>query len=104
MPTVIETLKTRSSKRAFLPKPVPKDVQEEILNAAAMTPSGANMQPWIVYAISNEEVLKNIGDAIIARMDEGLEHDQFIQYYPVNWVNPYKKRRIEITRSDSNHL
>ena len=94
MPTVIETLKSRSSKRAYLPKPVPKDIQEEILNAAAMTPSGANMQPWKVIAISNQEVLKNIGDAIIARMDEGLEHDQHIQYYPVNWVNPYKKRRI----------
>jgi len=94
MPTVIETLHTRSSKRAFLPKPVPKEIQEEILNAAAMTPSGANMQPWRVVAISNQEVLKNIGDAIIARMDEGVEHDQFIQYYPVTWVNPYKKRRI----------
>jgi len=94
MPTVIETLHTRSSKRAFLPKPVPKEIQEEILNAAAMTPSGANMQPWRVVAISNQEILKNIGDAIIARMDEGVEHDQFIQYYPVTWVNPYKKRRI----------
>lgn len=94
MPTVTETLHSRSSKRAYLPKPVPKDIQEKILNAAAMTPSGANMQPWKVIAISNPEVLKNIGDAIIARMDEGLEHDQHIQYYPVNWVNPYKKRRI----------
>jgi nitroreductase len=94
MPTVIETLNTRSSKRAFLPKPVPKEIQEQILNAAAMTPSGANMQPWIVYAISNQEVLKNIGDAIIERMNEGFENDQFIQYYPVNWVNPYKKRRV----------
>ena len=27
-------------------------------------------------------------------MDEGIEHDQHIQYYPVKWVNPYKKRRV----------
>lgn len=94
MPSVIETLKSRSSKRAYLPKPVPKDIQEKILNAAALTPSGANMQPWKVIAISNKQVLQDVGDAIIARMDEGFEHDQFIQYYPVNWVNPYKKRRI----------
>jgi nitroreductase len=94
MPTAIETLHTRSSKRAFLSKPVPKDIQEKILSAAAMTPSGANMQPWKVIAVSNPEVLKNIGDAIIDKMNEGVEHDQFIQYYPVNWVNPYKKRRI----------
>jgi len=94
MPTVLEAINNRSSKRAYLPKPVPKEILTAILNAAAQTPSGANMQPWRVYAISNKEVLKNIGDAIIEKMNEGVEHDQFIQYYPVNWVNPYKKRRI----------
>lgn len=94
MPTILDAITSRSSKRAYLPKPIPKEIQEKILNAASMTPSGANMQPWSVYAVSNKEVLKNIGDAIIAKMDEGVENDQFIQYYPVNWVNPYKKRRI----------
>lgn len=95
MPTIINAIKNRSSKRAYLPKPVPRDIQEKILDAAAMTPSGANMQPWITYAISNQEVLKNIGDAIIQMMESGVENDQFIQYYPLNWKAPYKKRRIE---------
>lgn len=94
MPTVLEALANRSSKRAYTEKKIPKETLSEILKAAGMTPSGANMQPWITYAISNEVVLKNIGDAIIATMDEGVENDQFIQYYPLNWVNPYKKRRI----------
>jgi len=94
MPTVLQAIQNRSSKRAFLPKKVEKDIQEKILEVASMTPSGANMQPWVTYAISNEEVLKNIGDAIIETMNSGVEHDQFIQYYPVKWVNPYKKRRV----------
>jgi len=94
MPTVIEALNNRSSKRAYLPKPVEKEIQEKILNAAARTPSGANMQPWKVFAISNQELLKKVGDAVISKMDEGITNDQFIQYYPVKWVNPYKKRRI----------
>jgi len=94
MPTIIEAIINRSSKRAYLPKAVPQEIQEKILEAAQMTPSGANMQPWITYAISNQEVLKNIGDAIIAKMDTGVPHDQFIQYYPVKWVAPFKKRRI----------
>lgn len=94
MPTVLEALQNRSSKRAYLDKTVPKETITKILEAAAHTPSGANMQPWVSYAISNKEVLKNIGDAIIEKMNEGIEHDQFIQYYPVKWVNPYKKRRI----------
>ena len=94
MPTVIEALNNRSSKRAYQPRPVEKDIQERILNAAAQTPSGANMQPWKVVAISSQELLKKIGDAVISKMDEGITSDQFIQYYPVKWVNPYKKRRI----------
>ena len=40
-------------------------------------------------------MLKDIGDAIIEKMNSGIEHDQFIQYYPLEWKNPYKKRRVE---------
>jgi len=94
MPTVLEVLRNRSSKRAYTDKKIPKDTLEKILTAAGMTPSGANMQPWITYAISNPDTLAKIGNAIIAKMDEGIMNDQFIQYYPVKWVNPYKKRRI----------
>jgi nitroreductase len=94
MLSVTQALNNRSSKRAYEDKIVPKTIQEKILEAAAQTPSGANMQPWITYAVSNEEVLKNIGNAIIAKMDAGIENEQFIQYYPLEWVNPYKKRRI----------
>ena len=95
MPTVLEAIHNRSSKRKFLPKRVEKEIVKKILEAGAMTPSGANMQPWSVYAISNEELLTKIGDAIIEKMNSGVANDQFIQYYPVKWVNPYKKRRIE---------
>jgi len=95
LPTILEAITSRSSKRSYLPKPVSKEIQEKILKAASMTPSGANMQPWIVYAISDKDILKNIGDAIIEKMGAGVEHDQFIQYYPLKWKNPYKKRRIE---------
>ncbi|MFA7610998.1 MAG: nitroreductase [Sulfurimonas sp.] len=95
MSTIIDAIVNRSSKRAFLSTPVTQDIQEKILKAASMTPSGANMQPWITYAVSDEKVLKNIGDAIIDKMESGVEHDQFIQYYPLKWKNPYKKRRLE---------
>jgi len=95
MPTVLQALKTRSSKRLYSSKLVPKKIQEEILKAANNTPSGANMQPWITYAVNDEKILKNIGDAIISKMEAGIEHDQFVQYYPVKWKNPYKKRRME---------
>lgn len=92
--TVIDAITKRSSKRKFLDKAVPKDIQEKILSAANMTPSGANMQPWIVYAISNKDVLDSIGQDIIDHIEGGGDIDQFIQYYPLQWVNPYKRRRI----------
>ncbi len=94
MPTVLEALKNRSSVRAYRDKKIPKETLEKILTAAGMTPSGANMQPWVTYAISNAETLKKIGNAIIKKMDAGIKSDQHIQYYPVKWTNPYKKRRI----------
>jgi nitroreductase len=67
MLSVTQALKKRSSKRAYQNKSVPKEIQEKILEAAAQTPSGANMQPWITYTVSYEKVLKDIGDAIIAK-------------------------------------
>ncbi len=94
MPTVLEALKNRSSIRSYSDKKIPKETLEKILIAAGMTPSGANMQPWVTYAISNAKRLKTVGDAIIEKMDAGVTSDQFIQYYPVKWTNPYKKRRI----------
>ncbi|MEN8148109.1 MAG: nitroreductase [Campylobacterota bacterium] len=91
---VIDAIKGRASKRKFLNKSVPKETVEQILEAAAMTPSGANMQPWTVYSVSNQEMLTNIGDAIISHIEAGGDVDQHVQYYPLNWINPYKKRRI----------
>jgi len=95
MSTISQAINKRSSKRAYLQKAVPKKIQEQILKTANQTPSGANTQPWITYAISDEKVLKDIGDAIIEKMDSGIEHDQFIQYYPIKCISPYKKRRME---------
>lgn len=92
---VIDAIKGRSSKRKYLNKPVPKDIQNKILEAAQMTPSGANMQPWQVYAVSDSGMLKQVGDDIISHIEAGGDVDQFIQYYPIKWINPYKLRRIK---------
>ncbi len=102
--SVIDAITKRSSKRKFLNKPVPREIQEHILEAAAMTPSGANMQPWTVYAISNLDILTSIGNDIISHINDGGDIDQFIQYYPVNWINPYKKRRITTGSGLYKHL
>ncbi len=104
MLSVLQALKKRSSKRAYLKKQVSKEILEKILTAAQMTPSGTNIQPWITYAVSDKDVLKNIGDAIIKKMDSGEKNNQFIQYSPLNFIDPYKRRRKETGFGLYNHV
>jgi nitroreductase len=47
-----ETIRTRRSVRGFLPKPVPREVIEEVLELAQRAPSNCNVQPWRVYIAS----------------------------------------------------
>ena len=93
--TVLDAIHRRSSKRRFLDRKIPEATLKTILETAQLTPSGANMQPWSVYAVSNRGVLDRVTGAIISHIDGGGGIEQFIQYYPVNWINPYKLRRIK---------
>jgi len=47
-----DALLRRKSVRAFLDKPVKREVIEQILNAARFAPSGANTQPWQVAVVT----------------------------------------------------
>jgi len=63
---VITTIKSRKTTRAFLNKPVPKEDVLEILNAARLSPSGSNLQPWEFWAVSGKEkdgLVKKLLDA-----------------------------------------
>ena len=49
-----ETIRQRRSVRGFLPKPVPREVIEELLALAQHAPSNCNVQPWRVYIASGD--------------------------------------------------
>ena len=49
-----EAIRGRKSIRAFLPKPVPKDLVEQVLDVARWAPSGSNRQPWRVTVATGE--------------------------------------------------
>lgn len=57
---VLETLSTRRTIRDFADKPVPRDIIETCIKAAATAPSGANHQPWYFVAISDPETKRKI--------------------------------------------
>jgi nitroreductase len=52
--TLDEVLQQRRSIRAFRPDPIPRDVVEDILRAAARAPSGTNIQPWKIHVAAGE--------------------------------------------------
>ena len=47
-------LLSRRSVRGYRPDPVARDVVEHLLDVAARAPSGTNMQPWNVIALSGD--------------------------------------------------
>jgi nitroreductase len=49
-----EVVRARRSVRAFRPDPVPLALVHELLETAALAPSGTNVQPWKVYVAAGE--------------------------------------------------
>ncbi len=51
---VSDAIKSRMTVRQFLDKPVPLETLREILEISKRAPSGGNLQPWTVHAITGE--------------------------------------------------
>lgn len=92
MMTVEEAITGRQSIRAFLPKPVPRELIERILKAAGRAPSGSNIQPWKVWVLEGE-VKEALARELKAEHDAGIEGEWEYAYYPRNWREPYLARR-----------
>jgi nitroreductase len=92
---VSEALASRISARAFLDKPVPKDLVLKILDGSARAPSGGNLQPWHVWVIAGEEMQRF--KALIAeklKTNPAGEETEY-QIYPPNLKDPYRSRRYK---------
>lgn len=59
----LRKLDKRRSVRSFSPKPVPREVIENLVLTASTAPSGANKQPWIFCLVSNKDLKKRIREA-----------------------------------------
>jgi nitroreductase len=91
----LDALEGRSSVRGYLDRPVPRQLVERILTAAARAPSGNNSQPWRVHVLTGSARAR-IGDVILAAWQ--ANHDQAdpapeYDYYPQDWPEPYRVRR-----------
>ena len=90
---VIEALQQRKSVRAFLDKEVEEYKINVILTAASHAPSGTNTQPWQVSVVTGETKQK-LQKQIERNFREGDKGKADYHYYPEEWIEPYKSRRI----------
>jgi nitroreductase len=90
--TVEEAIRGRKSTRAFLKKPVPRELIARILETAGRAPSGSNIQPWKVWVLQGEARDQLVRD-LLHRYDTSGEGKREYNYYPVNWREPYLARR-----------
>ena len=92
---VRDAVASRFSCRAFLDRPVPKDLVREILDRAARAPSGGNLQPWIVQALAGAplaELKARVRRPEMLPWGEGAEYD----IYPADLKEPYRARRTQV--------
>lgn len=95
---VDDAITSRRSIRAFLPKPVARDVVADILDVARRAPSGTNIQPWFVHVLSGAS-RDELSRRILAAFDDPAQQDQHkdeYAYYPSEWVSPYIDRRRKV--------
>jgi nitroreductase len=92
---VLEALKTRITCRAFLDKPVPEATLRAVLEGAKWAPSGGNLQPWHVYALTGAKLAEFL--ALIAEKQKTTPFGEGSEYpiYPKDLKDPYKARRFK---------
>ena len=88
---VSQAVAQRISVRAFRPDPVPGALVREILEAAARAPSGGNLQPWRVHALTGAPL-----ETLKARVRENpFGETPEYDVYPPNLWEPLRTRRFQ---------
>lgn len=57
---LFDAIRSRRSVRAFRPDPVPRELLEQVLEAARWGPSGLNNQPWRFHVVRDASVLEGL--------------------------------------------
>lgn len=91
---ISEAIRNRKSVRKFLKHEVDVEAINVILDTARWAASGSNTQPWEVVVLSGESK-RELGRKIETVFWQGTRGKMDYQYYPVDWKDPYKRRRIE---------
>lgn len=79
---LLDELSRRRTVREFSPEPIPMDVVEDCVAAAAQAPSGANKQPWTFVVVTDPALKKQIREAA-----EQEEREFYAGRAPQRWLD-----------------
>lgn len=90
---IYEAVESRRSVRGFTSEPVPTEVIERVLSAAAWSPSGSNLQPWRIFVMTGAP-LARLKKVALERVTAGEPWDEReFEMYPRALKSPYGERR-----------
>ena len=89
---VSEAVLSRRSIRAFTSEPIDNQIIKDLLNLAARSPSGGNLQPWKIYVINDRSMKKFIEFQAKWNQPEVPAYD----IYPSNLKEPYRTSRYQL--------
>ena len=89
---VSAVVRSRRSVRAFRPRPLRRQIVEEILDDAATAPSGGNIQPWRVYVVSGA-AKDELADALVAASRAGRATPP--AHFPEPLPDAYRARMVD---------
>jgi nitroreductase len=92
-----ECVLTRKSVRAYRRTPVPKELITRILDEARRSPSCANTQPW-EFAVFGGVVMEEMRKAYQERFLSGGAANPEIPYPFMAWPEPYRSRRLALSK------
>ena len=74
-PPVLDAIRGRRSVRRYLPREVPKEAVERVLEAARWAPSPHGRQPWRFAVVRGDETKRRLADAMGGEWRLNLEMD-----------------------------
>lgn len=88
MNEVIKNILTRRSVRKFTEEPIPKELLQELVEAALHAPSGKGMQTWKFTVITNKEAIERLTKVIAGQ----LKRVGYDMYRPTAIIMPSNLR------------
>ena len=75
MSSMFDAIKGRRSIRKYQARPVPKELIEEVLEAAGWAPSAHNAQPWRFIVLVDAWVKRELAEAMAKSWAEDLSKE-----------------------------